>query len=280
MPPRAAIVLLITATLAAALAAGRPALAGDNPHWRAGACSTCHEASGPAAGQARAALDEACLHCHADGVGRPCGHASPVTPAGAMLARALPRFGAVLEDGRAGCTSCHDLTLQCLASRRESRYANPTFLRGGPFRDPSEACYACHERGDYARLDPHRERPAACDLCHPDRPATARLHVSDPNSLCTGCHRAAPHPAGVGGRADRTSWAHLVVPPPEVRERMHAAEVASGVVLPLDPGSGAIVCTTCHDPHAAAQSRTSRAGAALSGPRLRRPELCGACHEL
>lgn len=208
-----------------------------------------------------------------------------------------PTYAAAMVDGQVTCTTCHDLQAQCLPQRREERYANHSFLRDGPFRDPATQCFVCHQGSAYRKLNPHRQvsRKAGvnretCLLCHVKFPVPrapgggdAGLQLAgDPLAICSGCHPMAPHPGFNNAREKGTSgWSHLVQPPPAMLKFMQVKAVATGVMLPLEPESGRIVCTTCHDPHDADLAEYAHVRAPEPGDhKLRTQNICGGCHEI
>ncbi|MCC7200113.1 MAG: hypothetical protein IT483_11430 [Gammaproteobacteria bacterium] len=276
------------------------AVAEEQPHWRDDRCDACHTTPGPAVGAAplKASLaDEGCAECHDGSTAGGCGHRSPLTAPEAMVSQMPSTQAAAMAGGKVGCVTCHDLKQQCLAEHREGRAANPAFLRDGPYRDVSEQCYGCHTRSAQRKLNPHRQVSAgagvikeSCLLCHPATPSTAPdsspkpgFHLaSDLNAVCAGCHPVAPHPGFNNRPAKRgPRWTHLVKPSPQMLEFMRARSTATGLQLPLEPGTDRIVCSTCHNPHATDLPGYPAGGEAGTGDyKLRASNICSACHEI
>lgn len=261
-----------------------------NPHGAADGCSTCHlpgadGATGPARSSAAS-----CYTCHPEETHHPM----EVTPTAVRPPANWP-----LEDGKITCVTCH------VEPAHEGLAGTPSPLfRGGPYAAPTEFCYACHERTQVARTDPHHPAApyatddATCGACHVGVPArnaapdAAQLSAA-PEAACATCHPGEQHwgmPAHLGKAV-----------PEDVRGTLPAE-------MPL-LADGTIACFTCHDVHAGhaagavRQSRLARDlhDSALAGawadvpadaiflgtdadhpPMLARPledsALCTACH--
>jgi len=266
----------------------------SSPHWRADGCPACHAATQPVAGAATlqaASAETLCAECHGDRAAAACRHRSGITPGQARSEDFDAPLQAALVGGRVTCTTCHDLAPQCARDSRQ-RYRNAAFLRGGPFKHPGEQCFGCHDKSGYRRSTPHLHvrrgeiQADKCVFCHGSAPQRGEAGQWSPvtfatqgplSKLCDGCHVTGPHPSG---RATGPSgWVHLVVPPADYRTRMTQSVAERGGRLPLDPGTGAITCTTCHNPH-----HRGLEGYATSGEkaktRLRYDNICGVCHEI
>ncbi|MBI5586946.1 MAG: hypothetical protein HY889_01095 [Deltaproteobacteria bacterium] len=101
-----------------------------------------------------------------------------------------------------------------------------------------------------------------CTICHQNTPDVMKeksikdvqLHFPDDlNQICRRCHDVKPHPAGEGGVSATMSGFvapnHLVVPSKPVQLSMRLSLKETPTILPLDPKSGKIFCSTCHNPH-------------------------------
>lgn len=269
-----------------------------NPHWAVEGCRHCH--AGEPRTMSLAEGEATCDRCHDAASVAQVIHPLDLPPG--RLAGRMAEMGVPLLDGRIGCLSCHDLTVQCLGGL-DARSANAAFLRGPDGGSASASCFLCHSADSYQRQNPHRQWSGdgallrgQCSLCHVGEvePGArhAEVHVAEP-ALCTGCHQTRNHPGGVN---------HMVTPSNAFRERMSQAQHGDALAgmtprqvqaylaaqppeptqsLPAGYG-GRIVCTTCHNPHdegifGAADPR----GQGADEPRrLRMGEesLCAACH--
>jgi len=264
-----------------------------SPHWTKDGCRVCHLSDAPTganAGLNTATATTLCENCHAgSGGARPCRHLSNI-PAGD---HAMPDgYAGALAAGRLVCTTCHDLTVQCLAPSKSYSFMNPGFVRNRKTRERSEPCFQCHESAGFDRLNPHALQagnPAGptCTLCHATMPLKDEqgwLPVSfnatrSLNDLCTGCHKVGPHP-GYAFSGKPVGWTHLAVPSVGVVENMRRSEQVLGLIFPLDPINGEVHCATCHNPHPEDLGGYPVARTAGSNNRLRVDDICQACHDL
>lgn len=188
-----------------------------------------------------------CLSCH---VTMRSHHPTSVT-LDAKMAETLGKSGLKLPLDRRGmitCHTCHDNGCQSGAHKMSMRYYERKKL--------SDAlCWGCHEKAEFANVDPHTDDPVACKWCHESRPAPGvsaeRGIITSPTMLCLRCHDVKPHPAGVN---------HV-----GINHRKPIVEKT----LPLGP-DGEINCTSCHDPHYRS---------AIPSARLRAKSVCRFCHE-
>ncbi len=258
----------------------------ESPHWRASACVACHSEPAPETGPTNTQHEALCESCH-DGwevVG--CPHVSDVDAGEELSARIGSALQGHLADGRVVCTTCHDPLLQCQGAA-DTAYVNAGFLRAGPHRPVARFCFECHDQAGYGKLNPHATgspgggRDAACSFCHLGEPLdggeASNLRAPD-QRFCTGCHEVFPHPLSMRPGARNDLWSHLVTPSTRVRQRMQATEEARGIRLPLDPSTGEISCSTCHDPHDVGVTSGSDTGPFDSRLRLR--NICEACHDM
>lgn len=100
-----------------------------------------------------------------------------------------------------------------------------------------------------------------CVTCHKNVPDVQKeksikdvqLHFEDdPNQICRRCHTVKSHPGSEGISATMSGYVapdHLVVPPKNIMLSMKLSLKELPMILPLDPKSGKIICSTCHNPH-------------------------------
>lgn len=132
-----------------------------------------------------------------------------------------------------------------------------------------------------------------CTICHAEVPDTKRqmplkdlpMRYSEDglSAICVRCHQIPKHPGaeGVGvSMSGFTAPDHLTVPSSGVALNMRLIVKDIQTILPLDPNSGKIICSTCHNPH----ERGLLAGRADYGAdhsfRLRSAglDICQYCH--
>lgn len=132
---------------------------------------------------------------------------------------------------------------------------------------PAPPPYSRHEaRGSV--INPHEQINdegeilwGTCTICHQNTPdpqkersiKDVRLHFPDDlNQICVRCHEVKPHPAAEGVSTTMSGFTapdHLVVPPKHILLGMRLSLKETPLMLPLDPKSGKIFCSTCHNPH-------------------------------
>jgi hypothetical protein len=268
--------------------------AGSNPHWKAGACNTCHNSEAPTV----EALDlkttpgsAVCSECHGGGDAAVCRHRSGIEVTDERLVDIDDVFKAGITDGKVACTTCHEMKAHCARDVKQ-RYRNPSLLRGAPYDRRSDQCFGCHERSGYRQPIPHRQgrknrfKESTCIFCHQIVPGQDEdghwtpVHFATDESLvnlCNGCHNKGPHPSS--SVTGKTGWIHLTVPNEEFKERMKQTVETKGGRLPLDPTTGEIFCATCHDPHDQRLSGFAIAERPGTLAKLRYQDICGACHE-
>lgn len=132
-----------------------------------------------------------------------------------------------------------------------------------------------------------------CTICHQNTPdpqkersiKDVRLHFPDDlNQICVRCHEVKPHPAAEGGiSAAMSGFAapdHLVVPPKHIMLGMRLSLKEIPMMLPLDPKSGKIFCSTCHNPHERGLLRGRADYGGDYNQRLRSAglDICQYCH--
>lgn len=282
----------IKTLLVTALVVAVPALANDNPHWSKSACQTCHVDAAPAAGNLvfhEAEPELLCESCHGSpGGAKPCRHNSDMAAGEVAVPDSL---ASALKGGKVVCTTCHDLTKQCLNPTRSASFMSPGFIRDRQSRNRSEYCHQCHDRSAYEKLNPHRMEtgdPAqpTCTFCHATMPVkdergwvSVDFHVQGSlNAMCLGCHKVAPHPGFSFGGPPR--WDHLAIASNDIADNMQRAEQTHGMTLPIDPNTAQVWCGTCHNPHDEALEDYPVGNSPGLKARLRVTDICQACHEM
>ena len=275
-----------------------------NPHWKDDACLACHEAGtsdASASNLRHKQVENSCANCHDAQFDHSYIHPINVEPDEAMKPHINPVFKQALlkTDGKVSCSTCHDLTMQCLPQRHKEKGENPSFFRAGPFKTRTEQCYFCHDKTQYKRLNPHDQvddkgklKENTCRICHAGsiqdlREATSieqvSFHAKDElSSMCWGCHRWLPHP---GGRFTFFSTKtgnpdHLVKPSEKILNKMNHSFAESNIDFPLDPNSGRIFCGTCHYTHEKGVIKNEVLDKAPDEKRrLRTQKICTHCHD-
>jgi predicted CXXCH cytochrome family protein len=286
-----AMIVLLTSLAAVPDSAG--AAKTKSPHWRKDSCEACHQAAQPTAGQAALKAMPAaavCADCHGKKGASVCRHRSDIAPEPGSTADFDDALRAGLDDGMVVCTTCHDMTPHCALDVKQ-RYRNKSFLRGGPFERSSDQCFGCHSKSGYRQRSPHRQvskgkiKEGTCVFCHgkmPQQDASGQwlpveYATEGPVSqLCSGCHGIGPHPSS--SMKGKSGWIHMVAPPMEYAERIRKSVAERGGSLPLDPNTGTITCTTCHNPHARKLEGYPRSGEKTK-TKLRYEDICGVCHD-
>lgn len=267
----------------------------SNPHWSAAGCVHCHGGDGgkvkpiPPAG-----IDSLCVSCHNGRRAKAERH-----PISRMFESPQVRLpdGWPAHDRVLGCATCHDIRSACDQALPRPT-VNPMFLRGYDGGRLQDFCANCHvadaQHGLYnphlmLTLD-HTPIEQSCFYCHThsfdlsrrtERSGRPMLRTGEPG-LCLACHREHVdyfEPGHLGAKPSATMQATLAE-----FEKVRLG-VAGGLPLTTE---GAIVCTTCHNPHQAglfpADSVLSFGSMPLdaersgSGLRWRGAELCVACH--
>lgn len=133
-----------------------------------------------------------------------------------------------------------------------------------------------------------------CVICHTNTPdvktertikdVSLRLG-EDPTELCGRCHGFKPHPAGEETSSEvRMSGFivpnHLVVPSKIVATNMRFAQKERQMMLPLDPKTGKVICSTCHNPHekGVLTGRADFGADAVLRLRTANVDICQSCH--
>lgn len=286
-----AVCVLITSLLTAP--AITEAATSTNPHWRKGSCDVCHQAAQPTTEQyalKTASAQEVCGECHGKKGSMVCRHRSDLATSAETSAEIGDALQSGLDNGKVVCTTCHDMTPHCELDVKQ-RYRNTSFLRGGPFENRGELCFECHNKSGYRQRSPHMHirkgeiKEGHCIFCHdsvPQQDASGQWMPVEHSTkwrlsqLCSGCHSVGPHPSGsVRGK---TGWIHMVIPPADYAERMQQAVASRGGNLPLDPNTGEITCTTCHNPHNKKLEAYPLSGEKTK-TKLRYENMCEVCHD-
>lgn len=274
-----------------------------NPHWRDDACKACHLGD-PNARPVKLSeknTDQLCQYCHDPIFDHRYIHPVDVKPDAKMISRMPADYKDSLNDtnGKLSCTTCHYMPIQCLSRRHSEKLANPSFFRGGPYRERSEPCFFCHDVKQYERLNPHEQltkdsqlREATCRICHKENMETLRAvsgienlrfnnDTQDISSICRRCHEWKPHPGGAFSFKPReTVPNHLVKPSVIMLQYMQNKAKYTDLTPLLDPVTGKVTCATCHDPHeqGVIKSRVVKTGKPPS-KRLRTKTICLNCHD-
>jgi predicted CXXCH cytochrome family protein len=277
--------------IASALADGRiRAIQIPNPHWREDGCQACHRMP---ARSGRPNLrdpdaDRVCAMCHSGVFDHSYIHPTGIKPGAAMKARMPQSFRHLLsKDGTLACRTCHDIKAQCLSDRAPEKRTNPQFFRDGPYREPVDLCYRCHDDEGYARLNAHDQvsdegklKEHTCTICHTENKRGAFHNKDNLVWMCRSCHRWRVHPSSGFSFSRKGIPNHLVVPSEAVLRKMKQSEQEYGITLPLDPNTGRIYCATCHNPHERGVIKRLRAARGASKEkRLRKRETCLNCHD-
>jgi hypothetical protein len=231
-----AVALMLMVGIAFAGDAPRP-----NPHGASDGCGSCH-ASAPEGVGPPLPVVATCRGCH------PTADMHPVdlVPTAVHVPDAFP-----LEGGRVVCSTCH------AEPAHGGPALPPPYHRGGPYENPRDLCWSCHERAPFERTDPHRPlvprdpTSPTCSACHTTAPVRgaapeqARLRLAIADTCTATCHLPTPH----AGAAE-----HLG----EIVDASVRSALPEGIAL---TGDGRIACFTCHEVH----------GDAVADP-------CRACH--
>ncbi|MDH5517529.1 MAG: hypothetical protein OEY36_06880 [Gammaproteobacteria bacterium] len=273
-----------------------------DPHWQQDGCIACHtKTQGQAAkSNLRSAADaeKFCQNCHSTEIKHSYVHPVGIEPSNKRMAQMQPAMKKIIKsnNGKIGCLTCHDMTLQCRLENRQ-KHENPKVLRGGPFIQRYKLCGECHSEDSYQRLNPHQQfnktgevLTEKCRICHSgsiDDLLEARsiddvsFHASkNTEAMCWGCHQWKPHPGGqFSFFKNKKGPNHLVKPSANILANMEEVLEERGLLMPLEPGSGRVFCATCHNPHAKGIIKNPAAAyGADADKKLRAKPLCVICH--
>ena len=253
------------------LAADQPI---DNHHV---SCIMCHRTSTPeyyADAMKAGDLDMSavCMDCHH--------YSENHHPVNIVPKKTIPD-GFPLYDGRMKCLTCHE-------AHGNQKRAYPKLLRGAPYKELRDMCFACHPTDQYTDLDPHQMLNAdgtirqvnggpVCLVCHtkvPDhsKPKEQITFKADVAFLCWRCHPPMP---------DNFFAGHFLVTPSRKTSRyMKKYGKENNATLPL-LNRNRITCSTCHNPHQSGviENAAVAAGADSRGRlRLSKSTICSGCH--
>lgn len=274
-----------------------------NPHWRDDACKACHIGD-PDTKPVKLIdrnVNRLCQYCHDPIFDHSYIHPVDVKPDAEMLSRMPTDYKDSLDDsnGKLSCTTCHYLPIQCLSGRRNEKLINPSFFRGGPYRERSKQCYYCHDARQYERLNPHEQltkggqlREATCRICHTENMETLQaisgienLHFNNDtqeiSSICRRCHEWKPHPgAAFSFSPSKAIPNHLVKPSAVILQYMQNKAKYINLTPLLEPVTAKVTCATCHDPHeqGVINGREVKTGKPPS-KHLRSKTICLNCHD-
>jgi len=273
-----------------------------SPHWQDNSCSVCHQSQRGANKNnlRKKNVNDVCLSCHDAEYDHHYIHPIDIKPSTKMLKRMDKDYKKSLRQssGKISCSTCHDISIQCEASRSHQKLTNTKFFRSGPFKSRSQPCYFCHDKKQYDRLNPHQQLDAngkikkqTCSVCHAgsvDKLQRAKsindveFHAPADNlvSMCWGCHVWTPHPGGqFSFFKDKSGPNHLIKPSALILRSLQTSEKTKKIVFPLEPETGNIFCGTCHNPHQRGVIKNKAAAkGADSKRRLRTQNICKNCH--
>ncbi|MFQ5735610.1 MAG: hypothetical protein ACE5GY_01960 [Thermodesulfobacteriota bacterium] len=133
----------------------------------------------------------------------------------------------------------------------------------------------------------------SCLVCHTEVPdlkkkntiKDVKVRYSDENynKICRSCHTVRKHPGSEGISATMASIVapdHLVVPPKKIYMNIRLTKKEIPMMMPLDPETGKIICSTCHNPHERGllPGRADWGGDYLVRLRSAGLEMCQYCH--
>ena len=192
-----------------------------------------------------------------------------------------PPAGFPLIDGQMKCLTCHE-------AHGNQKQAHTNLLRGAPYKDRRDVCFACHSTDQYTDLNPHKmfdadgkirkvNNESICLVCHikvpnQSNPKEQITFKADVAFLCWRCHPPMP---------DNFFTGHFLAKPSKKTFRyMKDKGEENNVSLPL-LNRNRVTCSTCHNPH---QSGIIKNTAAASGAdsqallRLPKDKICSSCH--
>ena len=282
-----------------------------NPHGDAALCSSCHTSGVGSRRNLRfdADVSRLCRSCHDGRLATREAHPVDLAPSDTMASR-IPR-DFPLENGMLTCSTCHDVTLQCVA-RPPAAGPKRRFLRGAEVSHPLEFCFRCHVRehnrpfNAHDQLEAGKPKADACIWCHAGVPdvdsrsqgqASRTLHKKS-IGICGNCHPVAKgHPNGGSHMGATPSDAmmsymsaqemqhHMNLPLNRLLEYVRATK-RTPRSIPLDE-DGRITCYTCHNPHEKGLLPNWNPPSIGAEPkqsvnhrlRAREGQLCIACHQ-
>ncbi len=218
------------------------------------ACPACHAESTPdkirVAGinlRYKGDITVLCVSCHVTDRGH---HPNGVELPEAMKKRlaASPLSLPLDFEEKIDCSTCHDTGCSTGEHKMTMRYYNPVSY-------DSTLCWTCHDRAEYAKVNPHVTDPDQCVKCHETRPVKGMeaTLMAVPVMVCIHCHEVKPHPVGKSHMQKPTS------------------------IIRVDPSlplakNGEVVCSTCHQPHYDPKGYPKRLRVDND------KKMCGMCH--
>lgn len=278
-----------------------------NPHWDKDGCVACHnkKPKGKVLHLRSKKVNDTCNNCHEalteHNDSHNYSHPVDVKASTKMKKQMNKDFRQSLKStkGIVGCTTCHDLSIQCVPKYAQYEKLNPKFFRGGAYRNRTDICFQCHDDKSYKRLNPHEQIDdrgeiviERCGICHRTLDGLTEAKSieqvdfnlsEDLSKMCTGCHPWTPHPGGQFSffKQGKDNKKHLQQLPKLLRKQYDRMQQSSDVLLPLEPKTDKIFCATCHNPHEKGVIKNTRAAAgAGSKYRLRKTNICGQCHNV
>jgi len=274
-----------------------------DPHWKDNSCSVCHKNATSASKKnlRKKNISDVCLSCHDAEYDHRYIHPIDIAPSKSMLKRMESSYKKSLKQsaGKISCATCHDISIQCKASKSRQKLTNPKFFRSGPFKTRSQPCYFCHDKNEYEKLNPHQQLDGTgkiieskCRICHAgslDKLKQAKsiddvaFHAPADNlaSICWGCHVWTPHPGGQFRFFKNAAGPnHLIKPSLTILNSLQASQKNKNIVFPLEPKTGKVFCGTCHNSHQKGVIKNKAAAkGAGSKSRLRDQNICQNCHD-
>ena len=244
------------------------------PHFMKAFCEACHTVrpklpKGAPGAQPLAEIplrsadpNQLCNRCHESGLSKANAH--PLKQVTGDFVNRIPA-GWPLHEGVLTCLTCHTG-----GDSPTFDPVNPNFLRGAPYKTRNEICWKCHQRSEFAALNPHEriQKLEGCEFCHQTKPDLEKLKAGTTQEvkfkgdivlLCIRCHDTDPHPS---------NFDHTGKPDAEV---MKTKNIKIPKDLPLDT-FGRVTCATCHNPHAQGELRGVAGGMGMA------MMLCSKCH--
>lgn len=144
--------------------------------------------------------------------------------------------------------------------------ANAWSAEEEPKKDPPKPPYDRSE-AIVSPINPHNQIGetgevlwGTCVICHkgvpdPQKAKTIKdvqLYFEDPVQLCRSCHTVPKHPGSEGVSVMMSGFKapdHLREPPKFVVDNIRLTMKEIPLMMPFDPKTGKIVCSTCHNPH-------------------------------
>ncbi|MCK5876345.1 MAG: hypothetical protein KAG43_01820 [Candidatus Marithrix sp.] len=161
----------------------------------------------------------------------------------------LPNEFKLDKNGLLQCATCHGIKDIADLSFDEVDIKAKNFFNDGPYQQPTDFCYKCHEKSA-KRLNIHKMYKVDkidkknCDYCHletlePENPPEKLEFRLPKEKLCWGCHLKAPH---------LNTLTHNGKVSDEMLKIIKNSEHKHKVILPLSIDNK-VICITCHTTH-------------------------------